>query len=105
MNAHQKEVDDFVQKHKLACSGEARLLDLVSEVGELSKEVLKANGYGAAPFKATPHFAEEVGDAYFSLLALANATQVDLDQCLRMALRKYSERLALKGTAGSDGNS
>jgi len=101
MNAQQIEVNKFIQENHLECSTESRLLDLVSEVGELSKEVLNGNAYGSAPFSVTPNFTEELGDVYFSLLALANATQVDLNGALRVVLEKYSERIARAGTASS----
>lgn len=39
----QQTVSDFVQAHNLEASVHARLLDLASEVGELSKEVLKGS--------------------------------------------------------------
>lgn len=101
MTKNQNEVKQFVDKHKLGCSAEARLLDLLSELGELAKEILKSNKYGSTPFKATHDFTEELGDVYFSLLALANSAGVDADAALQQALAKYEARLKNKGDAGS----
>ena len=49
MEKAQKQVNDFMEAQGLSFSLEARMLDLVSEVGELAKEVLKGSDYGTAP--------------------------------------------------------
>ena len=97
----QARVAEFGKKHGLETDVEARLLDLVSEVGELSKEALKSSSYGKSGFKSTDEWASELGDAFFSLLALANETDVDAEVALDGALRKYERRLSEKGGAGS----
>ena len=48
----QKFVAEFVEKAGVETSVEFRLLDLVSEMGELSKEVLKGTNYGKRVFVA-----------------------------------------------------
>lgn len=97
----QKQVAQFVHSHGLEADVEARLLDLVSEVGELSKEALKGSAYGNTRFRPTDAWRSEVGDVLYSLVCLANATDVDLEAALTKALRKYEARLAKKGSAGS----
>ena len=47
----QKAVARFVETHGLQAAVQARLLDLVSEVGELAKEALKGTRYGREPFR------------------------------------------------------
>jgi NTP pyrophosphatase (non-canonical NTP hydrolase) len=101
MNAAQLAVADFVQRHGLYTDVERRLLDLVSEVGELAKEVLKSTQYGRAHGALTPNWQVELGDVLFSLLCLGNATEVDMDSALHEALEKYEQRLAAHGSAGS----
>jgi NTP pyrophosphatase (non-canonical NTP hydrolase)/8-oxo-dGTP pyrophosphatase MutT (NUDIX family) len=98
---HQRKVADFADAAGMRASAEARVLDLVSEVGEVAKEVLKGSDYGDQPFDPPPGWADELGDAFFSLACLANATNVDLDQALDGALAKYRERLTRRGNAGS----
>ena len=101
----QARVVTFVEKHQIEASPEMRLLDLISEVGELSKEILKANNYGKEAFELSSDqqatWTEELGDAFFSLICLANSTQVDLDDALHQVLNKYALRLQVKGDAGS----
>jgi NTP pyrophosphatase (non-canonical NTP hydrolase) len=97
----QKSVADFVQKHKLEASVEARLIDLLSEIGELAKEALKGSDYGKAPFTQTQAWEEELADAFFSLVCLANSTGVNLEKALEGVLAKYEARLSEKGDAGS----
>ena len=98
---YQERVATFVDMHALRASAEARALDLVSEVGEVAKEVLKATRYGEHPFATTETWTEELADVFFSLICLANATNVDLDRALDGALAKYRQRLGDRGHAGS----
>jgi NTP pyrophosphatase (non-canonical NTP hydrolase) len=99
--AYQERVASFVDMHALRAGAEARLLDLVSEVGEVAKEALKATRYGEEPFAVSEGWEGELADVFFSLICLANATNVDLDRALEGALEKYGQRLAGRGDAGS----
>ena len=99
--AYQERVATFVDMHALRAGAEARVMDLVSEVGEVAKEALKATRYGEHPFATTAAWDEELADVFFSLICLANATNVNLDQALERALVKYRQRLAGRGDAGS----
>ncbi len=101
--SYQNSVASFVQEHSLDCPVESRLLDLVSETGELAKEMLKSSQYGKAAFSSSKSWGEELGDVFFSLICLANVTEVNLDQALAAALAKYATRLGQKGAAGSGG--
>ena len=94
-------VERFVRAHQLEASAEARLLDLVSEVGELAKEHIRSSQYGKQVFKPTEEWTGELGDVLFSLVCLANVTGVDLDSAIGQAMDKYEQRLASKGDAGS----
>ena len=99
----QKTVAEFVKKHHLEASVEARLIDLLAEVGEVAKEALKGSDYGKVDFAQTEAWAEELGDVFFSLVCLANSTDVDLEKALEDVLTKYEKRLDEKGDAGSGG--
>ena len=99
--AIQERVASFVDMHALRAGAEARVMDLVSEVGEVAKEVLEATRYGEQPFATTAAWPDELADVFFSLICLANATNVDLDQALEGALEKYRQRLIARGDAGS----
>ena len=50
MNEVQKKVQLFCKKNNLSSSVEHRVLDVVSELGELSKEILKASSYGKSSY-------------------------------------------------------
>jgi NTP pyrophosphatase (non-canonical NTP hydrolase) len=97
----QKSVANFVKIHNLESSVESRLLDLLSEIGELAKEALEGSGYGKNPFTQTEAWEEELADAFFSLVCLANSTGVNLEEALEIVLKKYEQRLSKKGDAGS----
>lgn len=97
----QQNIATFVADHRLEAPVETRLLDLVSEVGELAKEVLKDSNYGSQPIQLSSAWADELGDVLFSLTCLANSTGVNMDSALLKAMQKYGNRLEEKGEAGS----
>jgi len=51
MKKIQKRVENFCKENNLDSPVEHRILDLVSELGEVSKEVLKMSNYGRKKLK------------------------------------------------------
>jgi NTP pyrophosphatase (non-canonical NTP hydrolase) len=100
MSTLQRTIASFVEEAGIVAPVHARLLDLVSEVGELSKEVLEATNYGRTSFRPPDGCTGELGDVFFSLICLANSTGVDLATALDEALNKYRERLARRSRVG-----
>lgn len=100
----QDVVTRFTKEKGLDSTVTVRIVDLASEVGELSKEVLKGTDYGTKPFERTTGWDSEVGDVLFSLICIANVTDTDLEECLNNALDKYNKRFADKGDIGSNVN-
>ena len=98
---YQRLVDSFVKNHQLETSIEIRLLDLQSEIGEVAKEALKGNQYGKSHFTTTPNWEEELADAFFSMVCIANSTGVNLEEALGKAIEKYRIRIEEQGKAGS----
>lgn len=89
----QKRAVNFAQKHNLDHEPSVYALDLLSELGEVAKEILLATDYGKRPFpEASPNLSNELGDALYSLCQLATAAGVDLDQALAASLDKYEQR-------------
>lgn len=97
----QTNVAEFTAEKKLNTSITTRTLDLVSEVGELSKEVLKGTDYGSSSFQCTTGWKGEIGDVLFSLICIANESEVDLEMCLKQVLAKYEMRFNTNGSLGS----
>lgn len=97
-----KQVSEFLCQHQLKCPPETRYMDLVSEVGELGKELLKGSQYGKEKLKITKDTELELGDCLFALLALCHELEIDGDSALKKALEKYSERLKVTGSPGSE---
>lgn len=96
----QERVASFVATHDLDCPPAYRLLDLAAEVGELAADANAATGYGATPESFAVEL-DELGDALFALLALADAVGVDAGEALEESLEKYERRLEESGRAGS----
>lgn len=100
-NDWQQQVAEFLRRHELSRDPATHALDLVSEVGELTKELLEATDYGERPSRFGSGLLEEFGDVLYSLLALAEICDIEADEALRGALRKYERRLAERGKVGS----
>lgn len=98
----QETVRNFATQHGLRHTPETHALDLVAEVGEVAKEVLKATDYGQRSFAPTPELEGELGDALYALAALGDSCGVDLERSLGEALRKYVARLRDTGHVGSN---
>jgi NTP pyrophosphatase (non-canonical NTP hydrolase) len=102
LNQLQEEIRAFHREHNLSTAIEARALDLVSEVGELCKEIAKATDYGNKPFEPNEAFMLELGDVFFSLICLANTTGMSLEDAISSAMAKYEKRIAEKGQISSE---
>jgi NTP pyrophosphatase (non-canonical NTP hydrolase) len=96
----QDRVAAFVAEHGLETDLPYRVLDLESEVGEIAKEVTTSTDYGSDP-DAAAIASDEIGDALFALLALADAAEVDASDAFDESLAKYESRIDESGDAGS----
>lgn len=96
----QGRVAEFVETHDLDAPPAFRLLDLVSEVGELGKAAAESTDYGDQP-DGVDIPDDEIGDTLFALLALADALGVDAGEALSAALAKYERRLEEGGEPSS----
>ena len=101
MEKRQREAAEFLRKHGLEAKEETRLLDLHSELGELSKELLKASDYGTRELMAGKAMEEELGDCVFSLLCLSEALGINADRAFERVLEKYKSRMEQTGQIGS----
>ena len=72
----------------------ANLARLFEECGELARVVNQTTGPKVTkPSEQASTVAEELGDALYTLLVLANSLDVDAQDALRGALRKAHERV------------
>ena len=97
----QSEVHEFLARHRLHHRPETHALDLTAEVGEIAKALLEASQYGRIVATTNESLFGEMGDALFSLIALADALDVDMEAALRAAFTRYEERILSKGHCGS----
>ena len=97
-----EEVREFLNVSKTFSDTFVRLADIQSELGELSKEILKATRYGKTE-TPTRHesIEDEYGDLLFSVLALGVELKTDPEYCLRKSIEKYNKRLEETGQIGS----
>ncbi|MCL2286264.1 MAG: nucleotide pyrophosphohydrolase [Firmicutes bacterium] len=97
----QRSVKNFIENYSLQTNEQVRYIDLVSEVGELGKEILTGTSYGKKEYEHTHNASSELGDCLFSLLALCCEMNIDAEQALGQALAKYEARFAQKGSINS----
>lgn len=99
----QEKAGHFIEEHDLGGDASVWIHDLQSELGEVSKELLKASDYGEKGAEFSEDMEEEIGDLYFSLLGLADQLGIDLSSSLDAVLEKYQERAESSGNPGSRG--
>ena len=98
----QEKVYQFLNKSGTITTPLVRLADVNSELGELSKEVLKETNYGAKKYDLPNEaIATEYGDLLYSTIALGIELGLNLEDCLELVLKKYNNRLEKKGHIGS----
>lgn len=98
----QSTVAEFVSEHDLEAPPAYRLLDLVSELGEVAKDAAESTDYGSSPEELAVA-SDEVGDALFALLALAESLDVDAGAALEESLAKYEARMEAGADAPGSG--
>ena len=101
MKEIQEEIKKFCKENDLESPIEHRVLDTMSELGEVAKEVLKMSKYGKQPSKYKEELKSELGDVLYSLITIANTYDIDLEDALQQVIKKYKKRLK-KGSAGSE---
>ncbi|MEO8382254.1 MAG: nucleotide pyrophosphohydrolase [Acidobacteriota bacterium] len=90
----QKEVDDWISQFEEGYFPPLTLLArLTEEVGELSRALLhRYGGKRPKPGEAAGDAGEEIADAIFVLVCLANAQGLDLDVQFGAMMEKYRKR-------------
>ncbi len=90
----QREVDQWISQFEEGYFEPLAMLARVTEeVGELARVVMHRYG-GKKPKTNEPEgdLGEEIADAIFVLVCLANSQQIDLDEAFGTMMRKYRER-------------
>jgi len=101
MKEIQEKIKKFCKENDMESPAEHRVLDTMSELGEVAKEILKMSDYGRKPLEYREELKSELGDLLFSVITIANTFDIDLGEALNMVLKKYEQRLK-KGSAGSE---
>lgn len=101
MQELQKRIKKFCADNNMESPVEYRVLDLVSELGEVAKETLKMSNYGRQEIQYSEEIKSELGDVLYSLITIANSFDIDLEDALEQVLEKYKTRLK-KGSSGSE---
>ncbi len=97
----QRKVTKFTEEYELDGKPAFRILDLAAEVGEIAADATKSTNWGAKPNELDVK-TDEVGDALFSLLLVAESLDIDAGDALDEALEKYEARITDTGNASSE---
>ncbi|EMA44171.1 MazG nucleotide pyrophosphohydrolase domain-containing protein [Halococcus saccharolyticus] len=100
MNEQQR-VATFIEEYDLRGEPAFRVLDLAAEVGEIAADATKSTDWGTKPSDLDVE-TDEIGDALFSLLAVAESLDIDAGDALDESLAKYEKRIEGTGSASSD---
>jgi len=90
---YQEKVKEFCETFNLDSGVEFKVLDLISEVGKFSKEVLKATDYGKEKVIQKGEIEFEMGGIFYSLISIANSLDMDLEKSLDKVLEINKKRL------------
>ncbi|MFH5842691.1 MazG nucleotide pyrophosphohydrolase domain-containing protein [Haladaptatus sp. CMAA 1909] len=96
----QEQVAAFVADNDMKSDPAYRILDLVAEIGEIAADATKSTEWGEDP-EALDVKRDEIGDALFSLLAVADALDVNAGEALDDTLEKYRRRIRETGDSSS----
>lgn len=96
----QEKVEEFIERNELEGTTAFRVIDLFAEVGEIASDAAKSADYGLKEEDLDVE-KDEIGDALFSLLAVASDLDIDAGEALESSLEKYRERIETSGDAGS----
>lgn len=100
MKEYQERVEKFINENEMGGTAPFQVIDLLAEVGEIAADAAKSAEYGESEEEMSVK-EDEFGDVLFSLLALANSMDVDMEEAFETALEKYRNRIEEKGDAGS----
>ena len=99
----QKQVDEWISQFEEGYFPPLAMLGrLTEEVGELARVLMHHYG-GKRPKRGEPsgNVADEIADAIFVLVCLANSQQIDLDEAFGKMMAKYRQRDANRWTPKS----
>ena len=97
----QQRVAAFVKEYELQGEPAFRVLDLAAEVGEIAADATKSTDWGMEQSELNVE-TDEIGDALFSLLAVAESLDIDAGDALGESLAKYEKRLDETESASSE---
>lgn len=97
----QKRISEFSKENNLDSAPEYKILDTISELGEVAKEMLKMTDYGKTEAVFNEKMKSELGDLLYSVVTIANSLHIDLEEAIKGVLEKYEKRLR-KGGVGSE---
>ncbi len=96
----QKEVDEWISQFEEGYFPPlAMLARLTEEVGELARVVMHHHGgKKPKPGEDAGNLGDEIADAIFVLVCLANSQKIDLDEAFSTMMAKFRERDAERWT-------
>ena len=85
-------VKQFNEKYMEPLQPNIRIQDIMSEIGELAKEVVKIQDYENKNFEINDDLILEYGDALYTLLSFELENNIDIDLVIKKIIDKYKSR-------------
>lgn len=98
----QLQVKNFINSYPQPMNINTCVLDLISEAGEVAKEVNISSAWGkyVSP-KLRPNFKKELAQVLFTVYQLAEITGVDVEAALAEVISDFEDRYQRQGHTGS----
>jgi len=89
----QKKIDTWILNHGGYWPPLSMFSAIVEEVGELAKEINYLEGFKPKKSeKIATNIGEELADAIFAIICVANYYKIDLSEELSLVIEKYTKR-------------
>jgi NTP pyrophosphatase (non-canonical NTP hydrolase) len=88
----QSEINDWINSHGGYWPPLSMLSSLMEEVGEIARAINITERFKPPKENENPRVGEEIADAIFAIICIANYYNIDLNKELTKSILKYSKR-------------
>lgn len=91
-------LNEFIARHDLETAPEYCVLDIMAQVGELSRALLKETNYGRTAVDGqSESVREKIGDLMFAVAYLSSRYDIDPEAAMWQSVRRMEAKLEVPG--------
>ena len=88
---------EFIARHNLETKPADSVLDVMAQLGELSRTLLKETNYGREAIDVeSPAMREKIGDLMFAIAYLSTLYDVDPEEAMWQSVQRFGQQLESK---------